>query len=93
MQAHVQCLPAATQGAEIRHCPVQIDQDPRRFKLSLKNNQFMVLYFVGPSCLCPPVIMLDSYSEFVKPICATMPGTLTSVIDMIKRAKDAKILL
>ena len=34
--------------------------------------------------------MLDSYSEFVKPICATMPGTLTSVIDMIKRAKDAK---
>ena len=53
MQAHVQCLLGATQGAEIRHCPVQIDQDPRHFKLSLKNDQFMVLYFVGAQLLMP----------------------------------------
>ena len=53
MQAHVQCLLAATHGAEIRHCPVQIDQDPRRLKLSLKNDQFMVLYFVGDQLLMP----------------------------------------
>ena len=56
MQAHVQCLLAATQGAEIPHCLVQIDQDPRHFKLSLKNDQFMVLYFVGAQ-----LIMASSY--------------------------------
>ena len=53
MQAHVQCLLAATQGAEILHCPVQIYQDPRHFKLSLKNDQFMVLYFVWAQLLMP----------------------------------------
>jgi hypothetical protein len=31
-QAHVQCLLAATQGAEIWHCPVQPDRSPQTFR-------------------------------------------------------------
>ena len=32
----------------------QIDSEPRRFKLSLYDDQFVVLYFVGDQLLMPP---------------------------------------
>jgi hypothetical protein len=52
----------------------QIDNDPRCFKLSLQDDQFLVLYFVGAQLLMSSAITLDSYSESLQTICATKPA-------------------